>query len=147
MKPVLQALLVADHVYTDRASGKCIVAGTFNRYWLSKPAAARSSDERRQLRADEVSRIGSPYAYVSLTDVQGQVDLEFRYVSLKDHQILFTGKLQIESNDPLQTFELTIPLPPIPIPHPGVFALELLWDNEILGSHRITAEFKEEVGE
>jgi hypothetical protein len=36
--------------------------------------------------------------------------------------------------------ELTVPLPPIAPPQAGVYALELLHDQEILGSLRVVVE-------
>lgn len=36
-KPVLQAMVLADHVYQDRLSGKYIIAGTFGRIALRMP--------------------------------------------------------------------------------------------------------------
>lgn len=38
-QPVLQAMVLADHVYQDRMSGKYIIAGTFGRIGLRMPAA------------------------------------------------------------------------------------------------------------
>src|SRR5262245_32592065 len=38
-RPVLQAMVLADHVYQDRLSGKYIIAGTFGRIGLRAPQA------------------------------------------------------------------------------------------------------------
>ena len=35
-KPVLQAMVLADHVYQDSTTGKFIIAGTFTRLWCSR---------------------------------------------------------------------------------------------------------------
>lgn len=35
-KPVLQAMVLADHVYQDNTTGKFIIAGTFTRLWCSR---------------------------------------------------------------------------------------------------------------
>ena len=35
-RPLLQALLVADHVYQDKDTGKKVIAGTFNSLSISK---------------------------------------------------------------------------------------------------------------
>src|SRR5437763_7600736 len=37
-RPVLQAMVLADHVYQDRTSGKYIIAGTFGQVWTRAPA-------------------------------------------------------------------------------------------------------------
>src|SRR5262249_12675563 len=36
VEPSLQALVVADHVYSEKATGKKIIAGTFNRIFVGK---------------------------------------------------------------------------------------------------------------
>src|SRR5436309_3475605 len=39
-KPVLQAMVLADHVYQDRLSGKFIISGTFGRITMRLPTPA-----------------------------------------------------------------------------------------------------------
>ena len=39
-KPIVQALVLADHVYQD-TSGKMIIAGTFNRFYIFGPNVPR----------------------------------------------------------------------------------------------------------
>lgn len=145
-KPVLQALILADHVYQDKETGKKIIAGTFNRLSLTKvkpktppPDPEQAAKAPRQLSAAEVRRPGSPTAFVSLTDVHGQTDLELRYVDLSDGRVLLGAKFRVQSDNPLNTVESLVPMPPLPVPHPGVYALELLYENEPLGSLRVTA--------
>jgi len=45
----------------------------------------------------------------------------------------------VSSDDPLKTVEAILPVPPLPTPHPGVYALELYCDDESLGALRVTA--------
>jgi hypothetical protein len=82
-------------------------------------------------------RAGSPYAYVSMTEVRGQRMFQLRYVDLNENQEMFSTTFGVECHDPLETVQLSLPLPPLPVPHEGVFALELLCDGELMGSHRI----------
>lgn len=143
-KPVLQALLLADHVYQDKDTGKKVIAGTFNQLNLSKLKAAPKNAEPtaggpRQLSPAEVTRPGSPSAFISLTDVRGPTDLELRYVDLADNGVLLMLKFRVESDDPLKTVEAILPVPPLPTPRPGVYALELFCNDEPLGSLRVTA--------
>ena len=42
-KPVLQALVLADHVYQDKTTGKMVIAGTFNRLHVFR----RDGSQRR----------------------------------------------------------------------------------------------------
>jgi hypothetical protein len=194
-KPLLQALLLADHVYQDKDTGKKVIAGTFNSLSISKtkappkdsdqaaarrgppdpgatgaagPAVGRPQQnapqhdvpqhdvpqqntpqqnipqqnvpqQNRPLSAAEITRPGNPTAFISLTDFRGPTDLELRYVDLTDQGVLLMLKFRVFSDDPLKTVEAILPVPPLPTPHPGVYALELLFNEELLGSLRVTA--------
>jgi hypothetical protein len=83
---------------------------------------------------------GSPFAYLSLTDVRGPNTFMLQLVSLADDSQLFRSDLRVDCPDPLLTVEVTVPLPPIAPPNAGIYALELLHNNEILGSLRIIVE-------
>jgi hypothetical protein len=83
---------------------------------------------------------GSPFAYLSLTEVRGAMAFVLQLVNLEDDSQLFRSDLRVECNNPLLTVEMTVPLPPISPPQAGIYALELLWNSEILGSLRIIVE-------
>lgn len=144
MKPVLQALVLADHVYTDRDSGKKIIAGTFD-HILFKPIVELIQEvelpggEKQQLIPGGVHS-GSPYAYVSLTDVSAGTELTLQFVNLTKNVILLEKKATVNSKDRLRTVEIVAPLPALPISEAGVYALEVVWEGQILGSHRVVAE-------
>jgi len=146
VKPVLQALVVADHVYEDR-SGKKIIAGTFNTYWFSKKPPIREvqqpSGEKQHVLLGGM-RSGSPFAYVSLTDVCDGTVLTIQFVDLTRNVVLFTTKPTIRIAERVATIELVFPLPELPIQQAGVYALEVVCENEILGSYRITAQSLDE---
>jgi len=169
-KAVLQSLILAEHVYEDRATGKKIVAGIFHRLLRAKQAikpvtepvpaptnlsapASQASDSpprsnapeaQQQQRVIEIPatglRAGSPFLYLSLTEVHGTCTFLMRFVYLGDGSVLFYSDFKASSPDPLQTVEAVIPLPPLSPSQAGVYALELLQDNEILGSLRILVE-------
>lgn len=151
MKPILQAILVADHVYSDEVTKKKIVVGIFDRIYFSRVEPPKDED------APEVSgepdaqgatmvisqaghRMGSPFCYINLADVHGDQTFELRYVDLSTDTVLFKTNFGIRSTDPLTTAEVAFPLPPLPTGKAGTFALELLWNDEPLGSHRIRVE-------
>jgi hypothetical protein len=180
-KPVLQALVLAEHVYQDRATGKMIIAGTFNRLFVHRrdtpadnasmpgqgpgqepgqqpgqppapapgqpfaqepgqppaPPAPRPAEGFHKIDPRSVSRVGSPWAYVSLTEIRGTVPLELRYVDLNDNVIMLRAEFTATSTSPLETKEMIVPLPVLPAPHPGAYALELLSHDEPLGSLRV----------
>jgi hypothetical protein len=157
--PVLQAMLLADQVYQDRNTGKYVICGIFSAiHFVPKGPApgegppdgtAGSSETEEAPEAPAAAgpgvpiarlvRAGSPYAYLSMTEVQGTRKFELRYVDLEENNILFGTNFEVTCRDPLETIQITVPLPPLPIPHEGVFVLELLCDGELLGSHRVVA--------
>jgi hypothetical protein len=83
---------------------------------------------------------GSPFAYMSLTEIRGRTPLLLQLVNLQDDTQLFRSDLWVECHDPLYTVEITVPLPPISPPQAGIYALELLYNNELLGALRIVVE-------
>lgn len=124
-RPRLQALLLADHVYKDQATGKFVLAGTFRQLWAS------------QFPTHFSQRI---HAFVSLTDLRGRSSIRLRYVDSADLAVLLeTPPLEIECEDPLETLEFAVEIPGFPMPHPGAYTFELHADGDLLGSLRVTA--------
>jgi hypothetical protein len=142
IKPTLQALVLADHVYVDKYSGKFVIAGTYNQLNVfPKPVADATQPlevgpEGRQLQMHEIFRLGNTFAYVSLTNVRGENSLELRYVNLSDDSVLFKMEFKVAGDDPLKTLEMAMQVPPLP-GAVGDYAMELLAQDEILGSHRV----------
>ena len=80
-------------------------------------------------------------AYLCLTGCRGKADIQLRYVDLTDGRILLSSpKITIESADPLSTQEVAIQIPPIPMPHQGLYALEAYCNDEMIGSIRIKVD-------
>jgi hypothetical protein len=142
VKPILQALLLADRIYQDAATRKYVIAGTFNNVFFkrdgAKPQKVMQGDQTKVIVPGGV-QAGSPSAYISLTEIRGAVDCILRFVFLASDEAVFQCRFQIECNDPLQTVELTLPLPSLPHKE-GVYALELLCNDEPIGAHRVTIE-------
>lgn len=139
LKPVLQALLLADHVYDDKLTGKKVIAGTFNMIVVGQIKPKEAADGKTVSIPGGMS-VGSPYAYFSLTDVVGRLDLDMRYVDLTDHKVLLKAGIAVQCEDRLATIEGVLPMPALPTPHPGVYALELLCSDELIGSLRVTVK-------
>ena len=142
MRPVLQALVLADHVYQD-VTGKKIIAGTFNRVLFSpkrpmKEVEAPDGTKRKVTLGGMQS--GSPYVYLSLTDVCQGTKLSLRFVNLADNAVLLATEIRVDCEDRLQTVEVVVPLPALPIKAPGAYALEVVCEGEILGFHRVRAD-------
>jgi hypothetical protein len=142
VKPVLQALVLADRVYQD-VSGKKIIAGTFSRYNFSKKPPiselVNPDGTKKKVLAGGMS-IGSPYAYLSLTDLCEGTKLQIQFLNLSKNLVLFGNELTIDKVDRLRNVEIVLPLPVLPIMESGTYALEGLCEGEVLGSWRILAE-------
>lgn len=136
--PVLQALLLADHVYIDRSSGRHVICGVFSRVQFV-PDAVQKQVSGQPIAVQHLMSAGSPYSYISLTELQGLKTFELRFVSLADNSVLLSTQFQVKSQNPLATIELALPLPQIRVPHEGVYALELLCEETLLGAHRVEA--------
>lgn len=149
VKPVLQALLLADKIYSDSSSGKKVIAGTFSKLVIVNRTSTIQEGLPTTLKVPAGGmHAGSPFAYISITDVHQEARLTLRYIQLSDveHQVFFQAELAATCNDPLQTVEIVVPLPPLPAIK-GVFALEVLWESDLLGSHRVVVEEQEMTGE
>jgi len=71
--------------------------------------------------------------------------MKLEYVDLSNDEVLMEyAPIYIESQDPLARIDFTIPVPPLPCPHPGFYALELHAGHELIGRVRISAELIEE---
>jgi hypothetical protein len=143
VKPVLQALVLADHVYQD-VSGKKIIAGTFNQVQFKRGGpitkeAELPSGKKRKLVAGGMDG-GSPYAYISITDVCKNAELQLQFVNLTTNKVLFGAKIVVNCDDRLATIELIAPLPRLPITEEGTYAFEVVCEGEIIGTHRIIAK-------
>jgi hypothetical protein len=139
VKPVLQALLIADHAYVDAVTGKKVVAGIFHHMFFSKQVLKRSKEDSTVRLPFNPSgyKAGSPFCYVSLTEVRGAQDFVLRYVDLSSDRSVFEICFRVDSKNPLATQDAVIPLPSLPTGTSGVFALELTWNEETIGACRI----------
>lgn len=144
MKPVLQALVLAERVYTDHPSGKKIIAGTFNEIRLEK-FEVKEIELPDGSKRQEIPTVpggidmGSPMAYVSLTDVVDGTNISLQMVNMTKNEVMYKIDINIRNQDRLATVEIVAPLPPIrPFIHgAGTWSLDLVWRGEILGSHRL----------
>jgi hypothetical protein len=136
-KPVLQAMVLADHVYQDRLTGKFIICGTFSTILFGPSPNTEPSAASQNVAAGLVSRAGSPYLYLALAEVHGDVQLSLRFVDLSDASVLIQAEIIVASNDPVAVAEYILPMPPLPAERIGNYSLDLLYDEELLGSWRI----------
>ena len=176
--PILQSLLLADHVYRDQSTGKHIICGVFSTIFFTpnpQPAPQASAPpsggegnagggagpgsgggegggsggghpeggepQTRQQPIQNLVQAGSPYVYFSVTEMTGRKRFEVRYVDLHSNRSLFQAEVPIECDDPLKTIEVSMPLPRLPLValEERSYALEVLCDGQLLGSHRVLA--------
>ncbi len=128
--PRVQALVLADHVYSDETSKKKVISGTFN------AMQAKSFP----------SHLPRPtWAYISLTEIRNALDLELRYVDLTENTVLMKMGLRVsmEKYDPIVSLEMLVEIPPLPMPQAGAYLLELVHDEIGIGSMRVTVSQRE----
>jgi hypothetical protein len=141
-KPILQAMVLADHVYQDRLTGKHIISGTFTGILFATATVALTGegDDQRQVISQPITKAGSPYLYLALAEVHGELPLGLKFVDLSDSSVLFEAEVVVTAADPVAVAEYILPMPPLPTNKVGNYSLDLLHDGEILGSWRITVK-------
>ena len=131
-RPVLQAIILADHVYEDMHTGKKVIAGTF----CEMAAVSFPSKYNR-----------GAFLFLSLTEFQGKLPITIEYVDLaRNETLLEFGDILAFANNPLETCELVVELPDIPLPHPGTYAFEVYLYEALLGSFRFMVRVGKEEG-
>jgi hypothetical protein len=147
MKPVLQALVLAERIYEDK-SGKKIIAGTFNRVWVGRlPVVTKEMPDGSQHQViPGGTDFGCPSAYISLTDVVDGTQISLQFVNVSKNQIICQAPVEIKQADRLDTVEIIAPLLPIAqlVKEAGIFSFDVVWNGEILGSHRLRVIDKSE---
>jgi hypothetical protein len=124
VKPQLQALWLVDDARQDASTGKINVTGLFDVIEIQRPATHFTSQA---------------FLFFALTGLPGQVDLSLHYVDLSDLSLLLDRPFSVQGTDPLLSQVVCLAVAPMPVPHSGVYAWELDWQNEIIGSSRVTA--------
>ena len=142
MKPILQAILLAERVYDD-TNGKKIICGTFNRVLMSRePTVQAHPLDGNKTIIQGGTDIGCPSVYVNLTDVVPEIDVALQFVDVSQNKVLLELPMKIHCNDRLGNVEFSVPLPRLGniIKEPGTYSIDLVWNGEIIGSHRVVAE-------
>lgn len=123
--PVLQALVLADHIYTDE-SGKRIICGTFSQIWCGQFP----------------TKFDRPtWAYILLARVIGRPVLQLRFVRFKDNRILMQSpKMTVAASNPLVPLDIAIEIPQLPLPSPGAYGVECVMDDALIGCVRLQVD-------
>lgn len=126
MNPKVNSLVLVDRIYRDAATNKFVLAGTFNGILAPKFPWGFP---------------GGASLYIAITDFRGKTKLTVQFKEAASDSVLFQGTTsEIESQDPLEMFEIQLPMPPLPLPKPGNYAFEVHGENgEMLGMLRLRA--------
>lgn len=109
--PLVQAFLLADRVYRDEISRKCVIAGTFN------AITAHAFPSRHP---------AGSCIYLALTGFSGELRLELVLKHAKTDTNIGSMAFKAESRDKLRLTESTIVLPSLLFPAEGEYHFELL---------------------
>ena len=138
VKPVLQALVLAEKVWT-LDDGRKAICGTFTKVVIQKRVAQPEVDSDGNTIVPS-GGAGAPWAYLSLTGVAGETVLQLRFVNLRHNRPVFHTQVELECEDRLATVEFALPLPYLAVDEPGDYAFDLVCDDEILGTWRVEVE-------
>lgn len=110
--PLVRAMVLCDHLYRDQGTGKFVIAGTFTSIASPKFPLVHQTC----------------FLYANLTDFSGPAAVIFRLVDLADGSTVGeSGTVKFTVQDRLKPFELPVRLPPLVLPHPGFYSIDLLW--------------------
>jgi hypothetical protein len=124
MKPIVLAMVLADHYYRDSNSGKSIITGTFNSINCS----------------DFPTKHGNVAVYISLTDIatNGEVQLIFRKQDSDFSMDLPTWR--IEAPEIRHTVvEIGGNISGLPLPESGEYEFVVSWNGMEICSRRLIA--------
>lgn len=122
---LLQALLLADHVYRDQATGKYVVAGTFHQVNL---AAFPGSLSR------------SVGAFVAVRAPAGPHSLTLQFVEVASGEVLAdSARHSVTSPDDGSPMVLAVEIPPLPFPREGDYLVRLRLGGRVLGEAPLAA--------
>lgn len=114
-KPVPLALLVADHVYHDRETGKWVVAGIFSNIGFT--ALPRTYD--------------SMEIFFQVTNISKPVDLRLRIEHSEGDTLLDVGG-PMQARSPLEVIPRRVVVRQLPFRKPGKYWVMLKSDQEII---------------
>ncbi|HMP03324.1 MAG TPA: hypothetical protein PKD86_03610 [Gemmatales bacterium] len=136
--------MLAERVWTDQ-NNKKIIGGTFNQVLIGRmprPEQASQPPGAKGVPLAAGHDPGCPMAYISLTDVVDATTLSLQFFNLSRNRMIAERTFEIKGRGRLATIELVVPLPPLAqiVKEAGSYTLDVVWQGEILGSHRLTVK-------
>lgn len=121
--PVLVAALVCDIAVADPSTSKKNLIGIFDSINVGRFPTQRPMS-----------------LYMKITDAEGYYKIEVRYVQIGSGKVLAQAEGELNSTNRLQSIDLSIEFPPLPIPKEGRYEFQI-WANSIfLGATFIDAK-------
>jgi uncharacterized protein DUF6941 len=121
--PTILALIIADAVVSDAATGKHYIAGTF-----------------QTLAAVEFPAVLPGFAlYLAVTEGHGTVALELRVVDADEQrEPVFRGDIEARFPSPVALGEMAIRLPgALTFPVPGEYRVQVLYADRVIAERRL----------
>lgn len=120
--PVLLAAIVCDVAVADPSTRKKNLIGIFDKIHVGKFPTQRPVS-----------------LYGKITDADGYYQTEVRYVQVSTGKAMASAQGELQANNKLESPEMIIHFPPLPIPEEGRYEFQI-WANDIfLGSTFIDA--------
>ncbi len=124
--PVLVAALICDTAVADPHTNKKNLIGIFDRVTVG------NFPSQRQVTL-----------YIKITDAEGVYQMDFRYVQLSSGKVLAAVQGEMNASDRLKSSDFFIHFPPLPLPEPGRYEIQV-WANQMyLGSTFMDASQRE----
>lgn len=124
VQPILLALVLCDTVIREQGTNKVSLIGTFN----SLSAATFPCIH------------GTFWVYIAITEGRGRYSTKLRITSLTTGNVVFELPGDIEFAGPTSVGELVFQLNGIRFDTPGMYAVEFLSGNVLLGSRKINVQ-------
>ena len=123
--PIVNAMLLCEHVHQDRASGKSSLLGVFDELRVSRPAAA----------------LDAFAVYLTVTNMRGRYSIDLRWLhGDTEAELARIGETEpLDVSDPLSRVEIAVFGNGLPIPEHGRYVLRLHMNGRHVHDHVMIA--------
>lgn len=127
--PACKALLLCDHTIIEAGTGKVSIIGAFARFNLQ-----------------EFPGFTSPFtAFAQLADGIGRYEIQVEIHDLREDKVLArSAKLVIKFAERLTRINICLPVPPLPLAHPGNYDVVFFANGQEIDRQQFSAASQEE---
>jgi hypothetical protein len=122
-KPLAIAMVICEKVITEEGTGNKTIVSTFN------TVTARRYPTLRQRMS----------VYAALTNASGAKKVELRLRATHNDEVVLKMGGSVQFDNPNHVIELVFNLKNLPLPQPGMYAFELVADEEYVSEIRFNA--------